>query len=158
MEFSVNVENNMKILAKNFSPLFLLHCYCQVAANFTFNSHYFVKLPFWNAFVNPKRKNYMWNVWYPVPKLQKTILYVTRRDVQLEHCIVPNVPISPQNPKITWITIMLRSTAPRNLMSLSSVNFVIKIFQDFKLYVTLDETLTTECRSDQEQEMLLWNT
>ena len=34
-----------------------------------------------------------------VPKLQETILYVTRRDVQLEHCIVPNVPISPQNSK-----------------------------------------------------------
>ena len=34
-----------------------------------------------------------------VPKQQETILYVTRRDVQLEQCIVPNVPISPQNPK-----------------------------------------------------------
>ena len=35
-----------------------------------------------------------------VPKLQETILYVTRRDAQLEHCIVPNVSISPQNLKI----------------------------------------------------------
>ena len=35
-----------------------------------------------------------------VPKLQETIMYVTRRDVQLEHCIVPNVPISQQSPKM----------------------------------------------------------
>ena len=34
-----------------------------------------------------------------VPKLQETLLYVTRRDVQLEHRIVPIVPISPQKPR-----------------------------------------------------------
>ena len=33
---------------------------------------------------------------FVVPKLQETILYATRRDVKLEPCIVPNVPISPQ--------------------------------------------------------------
>ena len=33
-----------------------------------------------------------------VPKLQETIMYVTRCDEQLEHCIVLTVPISPQNP------------------------------------------------------------
>ena len=32
-----------------------------------------------------------------VPQLQSLILRVSRGDVQLEHCIVPNVPISPQN-------------------------------------------------------------
>ena len=35
-------------------------------------------------------------------------------------------------------------------MSSSSVNFVIKSFQDFTLYVNI-ETLNTECRPDQEQ-------
>ena len=44
MEFSVNGEYNIKILAKNFSPLSLLHCYCQVASIFTFISDYSVKL------------------------------------------------------------------------------------------------------------------
>ena len=34
-----------------------------------------------------------------VPKLQETILYGTRIDVELEHCIVPSVPISSQNPE-----------------------------------------------------------
>ena len=55
-----------------------------------------------------------------VPELQETIVYGTRRDVQLEHCIVPNDPISPQNPKMIWITMLLRSTTPQNLMSPSS--------------------------------------
>ena len=33
------------------------------------------------------------------PKLQETILYDTRKDVLLVHCIVPTVAISPQNHK-----------------------------------------------------------
>ena len=48
-------------------------------------------------------------------------------------CIVPNNPILPQNRKMIWITILLRSAAPQNLMSPSSVNFVMKSFQDFTL-------------------------
>ena len=35
-----------------------------------------------------------------VPKLQSLILRVTRRDVQLEHCFVPTVTISPQSLKM----------------------------------------------------------
>ena len=91
-----------------------------------------------------------------VPKLQSLILPVTRRDVQLEHCIVPTVPISQQSPKMISITILLRSTAPQNLMSPSSVNFAFKCFQDFTLYVNI-ETLNTKCKSDLEQEMWMWN-
>ena len=52
---------------------------------------------------------------------------------------------------------MLRNTVPQNLISPSSVNFAFKSFQDFTLYVNI-ETLNTECRSDQEQEMWMWNT
>ena len=89
-----------------------------------------------------------------VPKLQERILYGTRNAFLLVYCIVPNVPISPQNPKLIWFTILLRNTAPRNLISPSSVNFVIKKCKDFTLYVTI-ETLNTQCKSDQEQEM--WN-
>ena len=59
-------------------------------------------------------------------------------------------------PKTIWTTIMLRSTAPQNLMSPPSVNFVFKKCQDFALCVNI-ETLNTECRSDQEQEMWIWN-
>ena len=55
------------------------------------------------------------------------------------------------------IYLLPRGTAPRNLISLSSVNFVIKSFQVFTLYVNI-ETLNMECRSDQEQEMWTWNT
>ena len=64
-----------------------------------------------------------------VPKLQSLILSVTRRDVQLERFIVANVPISPQNPKRIWITLLLRSTAPQTLMSPSNLHFDIKSFK-----------------------------
>ena len=58
----------------------------------------------------------------------KPILYATRRAVLLVHCFVPSVPISQQSPKMIRITILLRSTAPQNLKSPSSVNFVVKSF------------------------------
>ena len=86
----------------------------------------------------------------------KLNLPVTRRDVQFEQCIVPNNPFSPRNPGMIWITILLRSVAPQNLMLPLSVNFVIKSFHGFTLYVN-KKTLNTECRSDQEQEMYMWN-
>ena len=44
-----------------------------------------------------------------------------------------------------------------NLMSPSSVKFFIKSFQDFTLDVII-ETLNSECKSDQEQEMWMRNT
>ena len=60
-----------------------------------------------------------------------------------------------RNHKIIWITILLRSTAPQDLKSPSSVNFVSKRVQDFTLYV-YTKTRKTECRSDQEQELRMW--
>ena len=54
---------------------------------------------------------------------KSSCLRVTRRVVQLEHCIASNFPISPHNHKLIRITILLRSTAPQNLISPSSVNF-----------------------------------
>ena len=80
-----------------------------------------------------------------VPKQQSSTLHVTKRDVLLEHCIVRNVPISPRNHKMIWTTILLRSTAPQNLVSPSSLNFVIKSFQNFTLYLNT-KTPNTECR------------
>ena len=91
-----------------------------------------------------------------VTKLQETILCGTRRVVLLVHYVVPNVPISSQSPKTIWITILLRSTAPRKLISPSSVNFAFKSFQDFTLYVNI-ETRNTECSFDQKQEMWMWD-
>ena len=76
-------------------------------------------------------------------------MYGIRRVVLLEHCIVLSVPISPQNPEVICFIIMLRNIAPQNLITLSSVSFVIESFQDFTLYVDI-ETLNTENKSDQE--------
>ena len=44
----------------------------------------------------------------------------------------------------------------KNWMSPSGVTFVIKSFQDFTPYVNM-KTLKTECKSDQEQKMWMWN-
>ena len=154
MEFFVNGENNIKILATKFSPLFLLHCFSQVVSIFTFISDLFVRLLILECLRSMETKKLHMRI--VVPKLQSLILPVTRRDVQLEHCIVPPVPISRQSPKMIWITILLRSTAPQNLKLPLNVNVAFKSFQDFTLYVNI-ETLNTECRSDQEQEMWMWN-
>ena len=142
-----------KYLLQTFRHFFI--CNRQVTSMFTFFSDYPAKLLFLKSLRSIEMNKLL--VTTVVPKLQSLILRVTRRVVLLVHCIVPHVPISPQNPKMIWITILLRSTAPQNLMSPSNVNFVFKSFQDFTLYVNT-ETLKTECRSDQEQELWMWNT
>ena len=146
--FLVIGEDNIKILATNFSPLFLLHRYSQVASIFTSISDYSAKLLLLKSlhYIDMRKIH----VRIVVPKLQSSILRVTWKNVLLVQCIVPNVPVSPQNLKMIWITILLRSTAPENLMSPSSVNFVIKSFQDFELDVNI-EALKTAWRSDPEQ-------
>ena len=154
MEISVDGKKIATIFATIFSPLFLLRCYRQVASIFTFVPDYFVKLLLLKCLRSIETRKL--HVRVVLPKLQNLILRVTRRDVQLEHYIVPNVPISPRNPKIIWITILPRSIVPQNLMLPSIVNFVIKSFQGFALDVNI-ETLNTECRLDQKQEMWMWN-
>ena len=87
----------------------------------------------WIAF-NVLKKNYIWILWYPNYKIQyctsqeemfswNTVLYPMSQFLQRKH-------------KMIWITIWLRSTAPQNLMWPSSVNFVIKSFQDFRFRST----------------------
>ena len=143
-----------KLLATNFSSLFHLHCYRQVSSIFTIVSDYFVNFLLLKCLRSIETRIIFVRI--VLPNLQSLILRLTRRVVLLLHCIVPNVPISSQNPKLIWIFILLRSIAPQSLISSWSVNFVIKNFQDFKLNVNI-ETLNTECRSDQEQSMRMWN-
>ena len=61
-----------------------------------------------------------------------------KRVVLLVHSIVANVPTSPQNYKVIWTIILLRSTAPQNLISPSNVNFVMQNFPAFMLYVNTE--------------------
>ena len=144
-------ENLFENICFNFSPLFFciaivkLFQYSRLIQ--TTLSNYYCG----NAFVNPKRKNYMWKLWYPNHKKQK---FTAQEDVLLNNSDVSNVQISPQNHKMIWITILLRSTAAQNLNSLSCVHFVIKSFRGFSLYVNIN-TLNTDCKSNQEQEMWL---
>ena len=147
-------EKNAKKLVTNFSPIFHLHYYRQVASIFTFISDYFVKLLLLKCLRSIETRKL--HVRFVVPKLQSLILPVTRRVVLLVHCIARNVPISQPKPKMISINKLLRSTAPQNLISPSRLNFAFKKFQDLTLYVNI-ETLNTECRSIQEQEMWMWN-
>ena len=82
MEFSVNGEYNVKILATIFSPLFHLRCYSQVTSIFTFDADDFVKFLLLKCIRSIETKKLL--VTIVVPKLQSLILRVTRRDVQLE--------------------------------------------------------------------------
>ena len=90
-----------------------------------------------------------------VPKLQSLVLRVTRRDVLLVHFIVANVPISPQKYRMIWHVILLRSLAPQNLISPSSVNYVMQNFPAFIPYVNT-ETLNMDHNWDSERAILMW--
>ena len=81
MEVSVDGKKRLKILATNLSPLIHLHCYRQVASNFTFISDYFVKLLLLKCLRSIKTRKL--HVKILVPKLQNLILPVTRRDVEM---------------------------------------------------------------------------
>ena len=98
MEFSVIGEYNIKTLAANFSPLFLLPWYSQVTSIFTFISDYSVELLILKCLLQINTKKL--RVRIVVPKLQSLILTLIRRVFPLVHCIVSNVPISPHNPKM----------------------------------------------------------
>ena len=119
-------------LAWFFSPWILSHCYCQVDKIFTLISDYSSKLMILKCLISIQTKQLL--VAIEVHKLQSLILLVTRRIVLLVQCILPKVPIFQQNPWITWIIKLLKTKSPQNLILASSVNFVIKSFQDFTLY------------------------
>ena len=137
--------NSSKLFPTIFCHFFICIATVKVLQFLTFVSDQSVFNKFYsNAFFKSIQESYVRNV---VPKLQRLILRVTRRDVQLEHCIVPNVPISPQNHKTFRITILLRSTAPQNLISPSSVNFVMQHFPAFMLYVNT-KTLNMDLKWD----------
>ena len=98
MEASVNGKNNTKLSATISLALFPLHCYSQVASIFTFIADDCVKLLLLKCLRSIETKELL--VTIVVPKLQSLILRVTRSVVRLEHCFVPTVPISPENPRM----------------------------------------------------------
>ena len=112
-----------------------MHCYSQVATIFAFVSEYSVKflLPICLPSVATKKLL----VKFLVPTLQKIILFVTRKAVQLGYWFVPSVPISPKHPKTIRIIKRLGNTEPQNLVLLSSVNFDTNSFQEFTFYVNI---------------------
>ena len=139
MEFSVYKKKYTRLLATDFSPFFHLHCYRQVASVFTFMLDYSVRLLIFKRFRSIETKKL--HVRIVVPKLQCLILLVTRRDVQLEHCIIPNVTISPKNLKLVSFTILLWNTASQKL----DVTFKCKLcYQQFPEIYALRQHRNTQ--------------
>ena len=145
MEFSVYGNKYARTLATTSSKLSHLHCYRQVTPIFTFISDYSVKstnieMP---SLMRKEKvtceicgtqttgNNFVWHkkscsagtlYWTQCPK------FSTKSQDDLNYHIA-------------------KSTAPRNLMSTSSVNFVIKRFQDFTLYVNRSTQHAMQVRS-----------
>ena len=104
-----------------------------------FNLHVCFRV-FWhtpNLEMPPLNRNKEILVSILVPKLQNLILIVKRRGVPLVHCIVPSVPLSPQNPKLFWVFILRRNIAPQKLMLPSSANFANKSFLAVTFFVNI---------------------
>ena len=76
-----------------------------------------------------------------VLKIQETILYFAKRDVQLEHCIVPNVPISPQKSQNDLnYHVTKKHSAPKD-----DVAFQCKLcYQEFPGFYALREHRNTQ--------------
>ena len=126
MQLSVNRKSKLKNVLQTFHLYFI----CLSTFKLLQFSRSFQIIPF-NTFYpkcllySDNRKLHVRSV---VPKLQSLILRVTRRVVLLLHCIVDDLPISPQNHKMIWNTILLWNTAPQNLSFLSNENFAINSF------------------------------
>ena len=69
-KFPYKGENMQKYLLKTFRYFFFRIANVKLLqSSFLFQtilSNYF----YWNAFVNPKRKHYVWKLWYPIYKKQ----------------------------------------------------------------------------------------
>ena len=128
LELFVYAKNYWVTKTTHFLPLGLLHCYSQIASIFTFYSDSSVKLLLLNlrSLRSIATKKLLAKV--VVPKPQSLILLVTRRYVLLVHFTVYIVPISPLFPRMTWIFILLKSTSPKKLSLLPSVNIVSESF------------------------------
>ena len=94
-DFSVYGKKYFEILAGNFLPVFRLHWCSGMSLIFTFTAEYFVTILFMKIDRSVETKKLI--VTTMVPKLQSLILLLSRNDVQLEHCFVPSVSISPQS-------------------------------------------------------------
>ena len=81
----------------NFCHYFVCIAKVKLKKNFMFNSNFSVKIPILQCLCLVVTKTL--GVKILVPKLQTLILLVTK-NVQLEPCNVPTVPLSPQNPKM----------------------------------------------------------
>ena len=82
----------------SFSPLFLLDWFSQVVTKFRFTSEIYVILRTLNFTSNAAKNLRVKNVEH---KLEQSLFYSIRGDVQLRHFILLSVPVSQQLPRLT---------------------------------------------------------
>ena len=153
MEFSVSGENNLKIFPTSFSSLFHLRCYSQVTSisYVHFRSiclSNFTQMSSLNRYEKVTCENFG-------TQTTSLSLRVTRSDVQLERCIIPNVPISPQNYKVIWIIVLPENTVFQDFHKHTIVKYVAQNFPAFMLYVNT-KTLNIDHIWDSERAILMW--
>ena len=114
-------------LATFFWPLFLLHCYNQVATTFTFFlSDDSVTLLLMKCL--PSKTTRELHLKTVVRKLQSLNLLATKTDVPLEHFYAPKVRTSHQRLRLTWITTYLRNIQQCKQKTPTSVTIVWRNF------------------------------
>ena len=132
MEFCVFGRNCLKYLLQFYGPHFICNATVRSPQSPRLLQIFLSNNRYWNASLIRKWKLHVKIV---VLILQETILHGTRKEAQLEHCIVTSVPVPSLLPRLKGIIILLQGPLNQNLPLISSVNFVIKSFQDFTLYV-----------------------
>ena len=154
MDFSVNGEYNVKILATNFSPLFF-----SLPLSSRFNLHVYFRL--FCQIINIETPSLIRKEKITCEKCGTQ----TTRDSFVRHkksCSAgtlysthcPNFSTKSQNDLNYHIA--KKHSAPKTDVTFKC-KLSIKSFRDFMLYVNI-ETLNTECKSVQEQEIWMWNT
>ena len=118
-----------------FFAFFGLHRYRQMASIFTFLWEYSVKFLLLTCLRSIKTRKVTCDNSGAQTTQPNIARHKKRCSVGTLYCT--HCPYFSANSQLISITILLRSTAPQNLMLLSSVNFVFKTFQDFTLYVNI---------------------
>ena len=127
--------------------LFLLHWYSHVASVFTFISDYFWEIPILKCLCATRTTKL--RAKFVFTKVHEPTLPVIRKEVQLGYYFVTKLHNFPQKREKISVFVLLKSSTPQNFSLLSSVKFVIKNFQDFRLYDSL-ETLFNVFPSKQQ--------
>ena len=108
-----------------------------------FNLHIYFRLFCQSPIIGmpPLNRNEISLVAIVEPRLQSLLWLIARGDVRLEHCIVPGGPIFQQNPRESWVIILLKKLSA--MKAAMTFNFVL-CYQDFPASYALRQRKKTQ--------------